>query len=90
MERKKIIEFLKKVTIQNGIKKAFLFGSFARGEKYHDIDIAIEPPEGFTLLDLSRIANEIKDKLGVEVDLITTRSIHPLLKESIQRDLVLI
>ncbi len=88
MKRSKVIEILKNITTQNGIKKAFLFGSFARGEKYNDIDLAIEPPKSFTLLDLSRVANEIKDELDIEVDLITTRSINPLLKKSIQRDMV--
>lgn len=90
MNRSKIIKTVKKITASNGIQKAFLFGSFARGEKYHDIDIAIEPPKDFTLLDLSRVANQIKDKIGVEVDLITTRSINPLLKKSIQQELIAI
>ncbi len=90
MQKGKIVEILKRVTLRHGIKKAFLFGSFARGEKYRDIDLAIEPPDGFTLLDLSRVANEINEKIGIEVDLITTRSIHPLLKKAIQRDMVAI
>jgi len=89
MERKEIIRVLKGIIRKNQIKKAYLFGSFARGQsKYNDLDIAIEPPKGFTLLDLARMANRIEEKIGMQVDLVTTRSMLPKIKDSIKKELI--
>ena len=90
MQKDEVIKIVKETTAKNGIKKAFLFGSFARGEKYRDLDIVIEAPKEFTLMDLARVANEIKEKIHLEVDLITTRSINPRMKHSIQKDMMAI
>ena len=85
LNKNNLIERVKKILKKYGIKKAGIFGSFARGEfrKESDIDIVIEPPEGFSLLDLSRMGNEIEDEIGVRVDILTYRSIHPLLRDKI-------
>ncbi|MBI5227078.1 nucleotidyltransferase domain-containing protein [Candidatus Micrarchaeota archaeon] len=73
------------------IKRAYLFGSFARGQKkYNDIDIAIDPPKGFTLLDLSRIANSIEDQTGRNIDLVTIRAMNPKIKNAIKKEMVAI
>jgi predicted nucleotidyltransferase len=77
----KIIKILKK----NGIKKASIFGSYARGDqkKNSDLDILIEPTEHMGLIDFSGLKIELEDELGKKVDLITYDYIHPLLKENI-------
>jgi len=91
MERKEIIKIIRKAILQSHIAKAYLFGSFARSEKkFNDIDIAIEPPKGFTLMDLARLANNIEEKTGISVDIVTTRSIHPQLKPTIMKEMVAI
>ena len=89
MNRNEIVKIIKRVISKNNIRKAYLFGSFAREEKkYHDVDIAIEPPRGFTLLDLSRVANMIEEQAGVQVDLVTLRSINPKIKSAIKKEMV--
>jgi len=89
MKRETIIETIKRVLLKQGIQKAYLFGSFARKQKgYRDIDIAIEPPEDFTLLDLVRVENLLKKKIKKNFDVITLNSISPHLKPYIQGDLV--
>jgi predicted nucleotidyltransferase len=46
MERERIISEISRVLKENGIRKAYLFGSFARKEKdYKDIDVAIDIPK---------------------------------------------
>lgn len=91
MKRKEIIKVIKRIICKKHIKKAYLFGSFARGQaKYNDIDIAIEPPKGFTLLDLARMANKIEEKVGIQVDLVTTRSMHPKLKIIVEKEMILL
>ena len=78
--KNRIIKILKK----NNIKKAGIFGSFARGNqrKNSDIDIVVEPPKGIGL-GFVGIQFELEDKLKRKIDLITYNSIHPLLKERI-------
>ena len=89
MEREKIIKILKDTIAENHISKAYLFGSFARKKgHYNDIDIAFDPPPGFTLLDLSRIANQMEKKTRISIDLITIRSIHPKLKNAIKKEMI--
>jgi len=76
----KIIEILKK----NKVKKAGIFGSYARGEqkKNSDIDILIEPPKGIGF-GFFGIAMELENKTGKKVDLVTYNGIHPLLRKRI-------
>ncbi len=83
IEEKKdsIIRVLKK----NGVRRASLFGSTARGEatKDSDIDLLVEFEEIKSLLDLARLKIELEELLGKKVDILTYKSIHPLLKEKI-------
>ncbi len=91
MKRKQIILTIKEVLCEHGIKKAYLFGSFARNEKYHDIDVAIEPPKGkFSLLDLVGVEQELEDETGKNVDVVMLRAIKPRLKTHIEKDLTAI
>jgi uncharacterized protein len=86
---KKIKEILKK----NDIKKAYIFGSFARKEKdYKDIDIAIEPPKKgrFSLIDMERLGEELEKGTKKKIDIMTIRSISPYFKRYIKKDLVAI
>lgn len=82
--QKKIIPILKK----NGVVRASVFGSFARGEATpeSDVDILIELTKNKSLLDLIHLKNELEDLLKQKVDLITYNSVHPLLKKYIYKD----
>jgi len=79
----KIIKILKSY----GIKKAGIFGSYARGEqkKKSDIDILVKPKKGMGY-DFFGLAIELEEKLGKKVDLISYDSISPYLKEYILKD----
>ena len=76
----KIIPLLKK----NKIKKAGIFGSYAKGEqkKNSDIDILIEAPKGIGL-GFIRLERELSEKLGRKVDLLTYNGIYHLLRKRI-------
>jgi predicted nucleotidyltransferase len=75
-----------------GIKKAALFGSFARGEQKPDSDIDIlvkfKDRENKTLLDLVGLELELVDVLNRKVDVLTYNSLHPLLKDYILKEQV--
>ncbi|KKP65768.1 MAG: polymerase beta domain protein region protein [Candidatus Roizmanbacteria bacterium GW2011_GWA2_35_19] len=67
------------------VKKAAFFGSYARGDynNQSDVDILIELPKGMTLFGLVDLKIDLEKKLNKDVDLVTYRSIHPLLRERI-------
>jgi len=79
--REKALEILQK----NGIKRAAFFGSIVRGEMTDDsdIDILVEFEGRKSLLDLAGLKLDLEDALERRVDLLTYRSLHPLLKDRI-------
>ncbi len=72
---------------KNGVVKAGIFGSYARGEakKKSDIDMLIQPPKGIGF-GFVGIKLDLEKKLRRKVDLLTYKSVHPLLKEYIMKD----
>ncbi|MBS3076474.1 nucleotidyltransferase domain-containing protein [Candidatus Pacearchaeota archaeon] len=81
----KIIPKIKKILKKNKIKKAGIFGSYARGEQKEnsDVDILIQPTKGMSLLDISGLKIELKTALGKKVDIVSYNYIHPFLKKKI-------
>ena len=80
---------IRRILIKNSIKKAGIFGSYARGEqkKNSDIDVLIDVRgRRFSLVDLVRLEAELKKKLGIKVDLLTYNGVNPLIKERILKD----
>jgi predicted nucleotidyltransferase len=68
-----------------------IFGSFARGENNadSDLDILIQLKERISLLKLVQIEQELSDKLGIPIDLVTENSLkNPRLKRAVERDLI--
>lgn len=83
--KKKISPILRR----HQIKKAAVFGSYARGEqkKRSDIDILIEYKyDNKSYFDLMNLQNELEKKLKKSVDIITYRSIYHRLRERILKD----
>ncbi len=82
----KIKPKIRKVLKKYHVKKAGIFGSYARGEakKNSDVDILIEFKGG--LLSLIGLEMELKKKLKKKVDLLTYRGINPLLRKSILKE----
>jgi len=72
---------------KNGVKKASIFGSYARGEakKKSDIDILVQPPKGMGF-EFFGLNLELEEKLGKKVDLLTYKSVSPYLKKYIMAD----
>ena len=69
---------------ENNIKRAGIFGSYARGEqkKNSDIDILIQPPKN-TGFGFAGIEIELERKLKRNVDLVSYNGISPYLKDQI-------
>ena len=82
---KKLFNKIRTILKKNKIKKAGIFGSYARGEqrKNSDIDILIQRPKKMSLFDLTGLEIILEEKLKKKVDLITYNGINHLLKERI-------
>ena len=77
------------------VLKAWLFGSFARGDDspQSDIDILFVPDysgKPFTLFTMGGMYMDLKEILGREVDLVVDGSLRPYAVESANRDRILI
>jgi predicted nucleotidyltransferase len=77
---------------QYGIQKAYLFGSYARGEARveSDIDICIEKGKIRTLFELSGFCQDLEESLENKVDVVTTAGLSGNFRERIEKDMILI
>ena len=73
-----------------GVRRAAVFGSFARGEATDtsDLDILIEFEGEKTLLDLIALKNRLQQVLAIRVDLVTYQSLSPLIRDAVLREQV--
>jgi predicted nucleotidyltransferase len=73
---------------QHGARNVRLFGSVARGETTadSDLDILVDFESGRSLLDRIALIQDLEDLLGIEVDVVTERSVHRELQANIVRN----
>lgn len=78
---------------RHDVRRASVFGSFARGEQgpESDLDLVIEPSADATLFTLGQLGDALEEAMGRRVDLITFHALetsaHPQLRARILRDL---
>ena len=67
-----------------------IFGSYARGEndEHSDLDILVDFEQVVDLLTLIGLEQELSEKLGIKVDLVTTRALSPGLRTYVEKDFV--
>ncbi|MFH2142299.1 MAG: nucleotidyltransferase domain-containing protein [Bacteroidota bacterium] len=95
IDRKAIIRKIKNYLAKDGrVTKAWLFGSFARGEDDYksDIDVMIEVPQDskFSLFDLADIQYYMEKLIDKKVDLVMSEGIKPHVMDSIRPDLKIV
>lgn len=82
------------VLAQQPVVKAWLFGSYSRGEEtpQSDVDILVQYDENarITLLTISRIMTRLSDAVGKKVDLVEDGCLLPFAQQSAERDKILI
>ena len=71
-----------------GVKRAAIFGSYARGEmrRRSDVDLLVELDENMSLLDVAGLKLDLEEALGRKVDLVEYTMLKPLLRERILRE----
>lgn len=76
------------------VVKAWLFGSFARGEDREDSDVdllvKLDRSMPFSLLAYSRMRRELEDALGRNVDLVEEGTLRPVAQSTASRDMKVI
>lgn len=93
MGKSAIIETLRQYFITQPVLKAWLFGSFSRGEETQDSDVDI-----IVALDKSKpiglkffgMWSDLEELLGRKVDLVSDGTLLPFAKESAERDKILV
>ena len=86
------VKEIAKITVpilkKNDVVKAGIFGSYARGEakKRSDIDMLVKLRGRKSYFDLVGLPLILEEKLDKKVDLLTYKSLHPLLKDRILKD----
>lgn len=85
MDTQTIIDRSIPVLKKYGVKRAALFGSVVRGtaKPTSDIDMLIDPPDHFSLMDLAGLKVDLEDANGRPVDVVEYAMIKPLLRDSI-------
>lgn len=91
----RMIDNIRQYFTTQPVKKAWLFGSFSRGEETaeSDVDILVEfdrTGKPVTLLTYARIWRELEERLGRSVDLVEEGTLKPYAVESANHDKQLI
>ncbi|MDQ3101670.1 MAG: nucleotidyltransferase family protein [Bacteroidota bacterium] len=71
-------------------KQISVFGSRARGDARpdSDLDLLIDPQADVDLLNLIGLEQELSDRLGMTVHLVTERSLNPRMRSYVMQDLI--
>lgn len=69
----------------HGVVRAGVFGSYAKSTQIaeSDLDLVVEFESGRSLLDLVALQFALASTLGLEVDVVTYSSLHPMLADEI-------
>jgi hypothetical protein len=80
-----IREDVRRIAAAHGATNVRLFGSTGRGEQdaFSDLDLLVDMAEGRTLFDLIALSNDLQERLGVQVDVVTEASLSPYMRDRV-------
>ena len=95
MSTQAMIQTIAKYFETQPVLKAWLFGSFARGEEkpWSDVDILFVPDysgKPFTLFTHGGMLMDLQELLGRDVDLVVDGTLRPYAAKTAERDKILI
>jgi len=72
----------------HGVRKAGIFGSYARGEQKRksDVDILVEVGDGVDLIDFIKLKNILEKVINRKVDLVEYECVREEIRDNILRD----
>ena len=83
---------VREIALRHRVRNIRVFGSVLRGEDTEDsdLDILVEPTAETTLMDIGAIRFELRELLGVNVDVLTPNALPDSFKEQILIEAVLV
>lgn len=83
---------IREVAAEHGATRIRIFGSLARGTARpdSDLDLLVDLQPGRDLLDLIAIKQDLEQRLGRRVDVVTERSLSPYLRDRVLKEAVAI
>jgi predicted nucleotidyltransferase len=86
------IQIQKVIKTFPAIRKAWIYGSFSRGDDRpdSDIDIAIEADDSFSYFDLAEIQHQIEQAIHRKVDIGFIDAFKPHIRKNVEPDLKLV
>jgi hypothetical protein len=91
VDRFEIISTLSEaISHYNLIHKAWIFGSFARGDHHamSDIDVVVEADDCLSLMSLFGIQEQLSTMLGQKIDIGFMKTLKPEIRKAIESDLI--
>jgi predicted nucleotidyltransferase len=81
MKRQEIL----RIAAKHGARNVRVFGSVARGQARpdSDVDLLVDMEPGRTLLDMGGLLMELRDLLGLKVDVVTEQGLKPRIREQV-------
>ena len=80
----------REIALSHRLSDMRVFGSALRGDAAEgsDLDLLVEPTEQTTLMDIGAIRFELKNLLGLDVDVLTPNSLPAKFRDQVLRDAV--
>jgi uncharacterized protein len=77
-----------RIAAKHGARNLRIFGSVARGEAGpdSDVDFLVDLEPGRTLFDLGSLLMELRDFLGLKVDVVTEHGLKPRIREHVLKE----
>lgn len=77
-----------KIAARHGARNVRIFGSVARGEagSDSDVDFLVDMEPGRTLFDMGGLLMDLRDLLGLEVDVVTEQGLKPRIRDRILKE----
>ncbi len=77
-----------KIAARHGARNIRIFGSVARGEARldSDVDFLVDMEPGRTLFDMGGLLMDLRDLLGLEVDVVTEQGLKPRIRDRVLKE----
>ena len=81
---------IREIAMAHRVSNVRVFGSAIRGDDVvgSDLDLLVEPTPQTTLFDIGAIRFELKELLGLEVDVLTPNGLPASFRDQVMRDAV--
>lgn len=78
-------EDINRIAAAHGARNVRVFGSVGRGDvsDSSDLDLLVDMSEGRSLFDLVALGADLEDALGVDVDVVTEKSLSPYIRDRV-------